>query len=253
MRRSGRRSAWVGALLGFASLALAQKVPATATAPAAPGPLVEVQVGEPRLGRGWRVVTLPSQKPPVTRYSAVVAEGRPAVRVEAQASYGNLVHHLAGAAPRELGWTWRVEQANPGTVLHERSGDDTPAKVCLSFELPLSRVPFFERELLRLARSRTGEPLPAATLCWVWGGPEARGSLLANPYSKRVRYIVLRNAADASGTWFEETRDVAADWQRAFGDESAEMPPISAVIVSGDADNTVGSSLALVGGLRWGP
>ena len=245
----------VGVLLGLASPALAQQAPAAAAsaAPAAPGALVEVQAGEPRLGRGWRVVTLPSQAPPVTRYSAVLADGRPAVRIEAAASYGNFVHALAGPAPRQLGWAWRVEQANPGTVLRERSGDDSPAKVCLSFDLALNRVPFFERELLRVARSRTAEPLPAATLCWVWGGPEARGSLLANPYSQRVRYIVLRNAGDSPGTWFDETRDVAADWQRAFGDESAELPPVSAVIVAGDADNTRGSSQALVGGLRWGP
>jgi Protein of unknown function (DUF3047) len=50
-----------------------------------------------------------------------------------------------------------------------------------------------------------------------------------------------------------ETRDVAADWKRAFGDESQTMPPVSAVIVAGDADNTGGHSVAHVTALRWLP
>ncbi len=211
-----------------------------------------MSAGQAQLGRGWRVVTLPSQKPAVTAYSAVVLDGRPALRIDAQASYGNLVHALAGPAPRTLAWAWRVDQVNAGTDLQRKTGDDSPVKLCLSFDLPLEKVPFFERQLLGLARSRSAEPLPAATLCWVWGGPEATGSLVPNPYSQRVRYIVLRNAQDATGIWFEETRDVATDWQRAFGAESPEMPPLSAVVLAGDADNTRAQSLAFVSELRWG-
>ena len=41
--------------------------------------------------------------------------------------------------------------------------------------------------------------------------------------------------------------------RRAFGDESREPPPVTALIVAADADNTAGSSLAHVGGLRFEP
>ncbi|MDP3224634.1 MAG: DUF3047 domain-containing protein, partial [Rubrivivax sp.] len=58
---------------------------------------------------------------------------------------------------------------------------------------------------------------------------------------------------DSSSTWFEESRDVAADFQRAFGDESPVLPPVTALIVSGDADNTGGASLAHVSALRGEP
>lgn len=206
------------------------------------------------LGAGWRVVALPGQKPPVTRYAAENVDGRHALRVEVAASYGNLVHTLPGvAAPRTLRWAWRVQQPNAAADLRTKEGDDSAVKVCLSFDLPLQAVPFVERQLLRLARSRTGEDLPAATLCWVWAAAEARGSLLDNAYSRRVRYIVLRHGNDAPGQWQTENRDVAADFLRAFGDETRTVPPLVAVVVAGDADNTGGHSLAHVADLAFEP
>ena len=49
------------------------------------------------------------------------------------------------------------------------------------------------------------------------------------------------------------SRDVAADFRRAFGGESATVPPLTAVIVAGDADNTGGRSVAFVAGLSFEP
>lgn len=218
---------------------------------AQPGPLV----GEGnRLGAGWRVAGLPGQKAPLTRYTVAEVDGRPAVRLEAVASYGNLVFDLPGqGAPQRLRWSWRMERPNAAVDLARKEGDDAAAKVCLAFDLPLEQVPFFERQLLRLARSQASEKLPAATLCWVWGHAEARESVLPNPYSRRVRVIVLRNRDDAPGRWFDEERDVAADWRRTFGDESAQLPPLLAAIVAADADNTGVTSLAQVAGLRFAP
>lgn len=206
------------------------------------------------LGSGWRVVLLPAQKAPPTRFTPETVDGRAVLRLEAQASYGNLLHETAaGVTPRLLQWAWRLQQPNPETDLRRKSGDDVAARVCLSFDLPLSRLPLGERLLLQLARARTGEALPAATLCWVWGGAEAAGSLLDNAFSRRVRYIVLRNASDATGSWLDESRDIGADFTRAFGDEAATPPPLLAVGVGADADNTGAHSVAHVTALRFAP
>jgi hypothetical protein len=207
-----------------------------------------------KLHPGWRVVTLPQQSKPVTQYTAETIDGREAVRVQAQASYGNLVHEPAPAEPAHyLSWAWRLQQGNPAADLRTKAGDDAAIKVCLSFDLPLEQVPFMDRQVLRWARARVAEPLPAATLCWVWAGAEAKGSLLPNAFTRRLRYIVLRNEQDATSTWLEERRDVAADFRRAFGDEATTVPPVIAVIVAGDADNTGASTLAHLSGLRWQP
>ena len=114
-------------------------------------------------------------------------------------------------------------------------------------------MPFVERQLLKLARARSGQHLPAATLCWAWGHAEAVGSVIDNPYSRRVRTLVLRSAADGVERWADERRDVAADFRRAFGDEATELPPLLAVGVAGDADNTGAYSVAQVAGLQFEP
>ncbi len=230
--------------------ALGGLVPAGVLAQALPPP-VDAQG---RLDPRWRVVGLPEQKPPLTRYTADLVDGRTALRIDARGSYGNLVLERPGlAAPQRLSWAWKVEQANPAADLRTKAGDDSPAKVCLSFDLALERVPFVERQLLRLARARTAQALPAATLCWAWGHAEPVDTVIDNPYSRRVRTIVLRGHANGSGRWFDESRDVAADFRRAFGDESPELPRLLALGLAGDADNTQGHSIACIAALQWIP
>ena len=152
-------------------------------AAAALAPLVQGGVVPP----AWRLETLPQQTKPVTRYSAETVDGREALRVQADASYGNLVHAWpAAAAPSRLRWSWRMQQPNAAIDLATRAGDDAAVKICLSFDLPADRVPLIERPLLLLARARTGQALPGATLCWVWAGAEARGALIPNAFTRRV-------------------------------------------------------------------
>ncbi|MEO5733232.1 MAG: DUF3047 domain-containing protein [Rubrivivax sp.] len=204
-------------------------------------------------GNGWRVVTLPRQTKPPTRFIPERIDGRNALQLQAEGSYGNLVLALPGiAAPQRLRWSWRLQQPNPATDLRVKRGDDVAAKVCLSFDLPLSQIGFGERQLLRMARSVSGEPLPAATLCWAWGAREAVGSLIENPYSRRLRTIVLRNSDDPLLQWLDEDRDIAADFKRAFGDEADTVPPLVAVGVGADGDDTGGRSVAHIADLRFG-
>jgi hypothetical protein len=203
---------------------------------------------------GWRVLTLPRQTKPITQFSAEVVDGRSALRVEATKSYGHLMHEMHNAIPHgRLSWSWRMQLPNANTDLHHRAGDDVAAKVCASFDMPLEQVPFLEREFLRFVRASVSEPIPAATLCWVWGGKEKHEELLPSPFSKRLRYIVLRNVGDPTAVWLDESRDVVADFKRAFGDEVLQVPPLMGVSVGADADNTAGHSIAHVSALRFMP
>lgn len=195
----------------------------------------------------WAAAGLPDQKLPATRYTLADVDGQRALRVEAAGSYGNLVHPLAGARAGILSWRWRVDQALAGADLRTRQGDDTALKVCAMFDLPRERLPFLERQLMRLAESRTGGPLPNATLCYVWDPSWPRGSVLPNAYSRRVRYITL---GAALSQWQAERQDLAADFLRAFGDESPTVPALLAIAVGADADNTGGRSLGWITDLR---
>ena len=53
-----------------------------------------------------------------------------------------------------LRWARRLQEPNTAADLRLKAGDDAAVKVCLSFDLPLDRVPFMERQVLRIARAR---------------------------------------------------------------------------------------------------
>lgn len=200
--------------------------------------------------RGWRFVGVPKQPP--TRFERVVLQGLEALRIEARGSYGNLVHDFAPAtAAGVLAWQWRLDEANDANDLARREADDTNVKVCALFDMPIERVPFVERQLLRLARRTSGEALPAATVCYVWEPRLPAGLALPNAYSPRVRYLVLRGEGAPSSQWVAEQRDLAADFLRLFGHESREVPPLAAIAIGADTDNTRGRSVAHLRGPLW--
>ena len=193
----------------------------------------------------WHVVGLPRQTKPFTRYQVIDRDGQRLLEIDAHASYGTLVHELdAGVDARHLSWSWRIERDNPATDPRTKDGDDHVAVVCALFDLPIAAVPFVERQFLRLARAFTGQSLPAASLCYTWDARLPRDTVLDSPFTRRVRLIVLHGIGEPLQTWRHEDRDLPSDFHRLFGDESVALPPLRAVVVSGDADNTGGHSIA---------
>jgi hypothetical protein len=199
------------------------------------------QVPEP-----WRFSGLPNKAP--TRFEVVQQDGHRVLKVEADQSYGNLVH--ATQTPLDAGttlaWRWRVDEFVAGADLRTRAGDDGAAKLCVFFDLPTSQLSLRERTSLALARRATGEDVPSEALCYVWDGKEPKGTELANAFTKRMRMIVVESGAAATtGAWVGESRNLLADYRRAFGDEAgATLPDVVAVAISADADNTHGHGLA---------
>lgn len=208
---------------------------------------------KPMLGAGeaplapWHVAGLPRQAKPFTQFRVVMLDGERVLRVEADQSYGNLVQAVPPGTPAHtLAWRWRLDEAIPQADLRRKEGDDSPAKVCAFFDEPLTAVPFVERQLLRVARGMSSEPLPAASVCYVWDARLAPGTQLVNAFTKRVRVIVLRGPESPLHRWQSEQRDVVADYMRLFGDETDTVPPLMGIGVGADADNTHGHSVAHV-------
>jgi hypothetical protein len=202
----------------------------------------------------WKVVGLPQQTKPFTRFSVVDVDGKRAVKIEADLSYGNIVHPVkAVAAPAQLSWQWRIEKPIETADLREKHGDDTAVKVCVFFDLPIDNVPFTDRQLLRIARGKTTDPVPTATVCYVWDAKLAAGTTLDNAFTRRMRYIVLESGTDRLNKWVSEKRDVAADFLKLFSDEIRVVPPIVGIAVGADSDNTQGHSVAYVSGIALEP
>jgi Protein of unknown function (DUF3047) len=226
-----------------------------ATVPAAHAealvPLTE-SVGVP--SAPWHVVGLPRQSKPFTQFSVVELDGRRALRVEADESYGNLVHPLrSNESALKLAWQWRVDKLIETADLRTTTGDDVPLKVCVMFDLPAENVPFMERQLLRIARGQASEPVPAATVCYVWDAQLPPGTALDNAFTRRLRYLVLRSGPAQLRQWVGERRDVTADFFKLFGAEASVLPPIIGVAVGADADNTHSRSLGYVADLVLQP
>lgn len=206
------------------------------------------------LPSAWQVITLP-KIPRHTTYEVVDIDGRRAVKASADGSYANVLHPLDfdAAGTPILRWSWRVDQFPAGSDLSIKRGDDLALKVCVLFDLPLDRLSFLDRLKIELGRRLFRLDLPAATLCYAWDRTLAPGTWLPNVYTDRVRMLVLRSgAAGQQGTWFDERRDLRADFAQAFGAEAeGGMPRITAVGFATDADNTGSRALAYLGDISF--
>jgi Protein of unknown function (DUF3047) len=228
--------------LGLSVAAFAACLASVAHAEALPFGAVSAAPNPP-----WQVVGLPKQSKPFTSFSVVDLDGHRAARIEADKSYGNLVYPLVPPRPlAQLAWQWRAEELIADANLRTKNGDDVALKVCVFFDLALDKVPFVERQLLRLARSQSSVALPAATVCYVWDAHSPIGKNIDNAFTRRVRYKVLQSGPARLHQWTAERRNVAADFMELFGDESSEVPPVTGVAVGADADNTHGHSLSHV-------
>lgn len=246
-RRCGLAIAGLLSATANAALAAALAPLAGAAGPAgAPGP------GAATPQPPWVFAGLPGQTLPATRFTLERQDGATILRVQAAASYGNLVHALDGLPAGRLVWRWRVDRALAAADLRRREGDDVALKVCALFDLPRAAVPFVERQLLRLAEARTGEALPGATLCYAWDPAWPEGTVVPNAYSRRVRYITL-GQGQGLRSWQRVERDLAQDFLRAFGEETTTVPRLMAIGVGADADNTGGESLGAVADLQLQP
>jgi hypothetical protein len=203
----------------------------------------------------WHFVGLPGQTKPKTRFAVVEHDGRRAVRVEAQESYGNIVHPVQFSGPKAmLSWQWQVETPLPAADLRTRQGDDTAVKVCVFFDMDLELVPsFLERQLQKVAQSKTTEPVPNATVCYVWDTNLPVGTELDNAFTRRIRYIILESGSGKVGQWQSEKRNVVADFVKLYGAESPKVPPIIGIAIGADADNTHSRSVSYVANIALEP
>lgn len=202
----------------------------------------------------WKFVSLPHKTP--TKFTVVELDGAKVLKVEADDSYGNLVHAVqATPGPQaSLAWRWRVDKLLDTADLKTHAGDDSPAKICVFFAFDAAKLGLGERTKLSLAHSTTGQDVPTETLCYVWDNKLPIDTGLPNAFTKRIRVIVLQSGTAKLGQWISEKRDIVVDYQRLFGDESeGKVPAITGVAVAADADNTHGHALAYFGDVTLAP
>lgn len=172
-----------------------------------------------------------------TRYTLVDDGGTTVLRAESSAGASGLSRRLR-VDPAEfawLRWRWKISNIIAQADLRTKAGDDFPVRLYVMFDYPLEKLPFFERNKLRLARALFDPNLPAATLCYVWDGSAPVETVTPSAYTERVKLIVVTSGAGDAGKWVGVERNIARDFRMAFGDDA---PPVTAIALMTDTDNT---------------
>lgn len=183
----------------------------------------------------WLPHNFPNKKPTV--YTAVRLDGRDAVQGEAHSAASMLRQQLR-VEPAQLGkvrFSWKVPALIPGADLTLRETDDSPVRVILAFDGDRSKFSAKNAMLSELALALTGEPLPYATLMYVWGNHSARDSVVINPRTDRIRKLVVESGPQQLNRWLDYERDVRADFEKAFGEAPGALVGVA---IMTDADNT---------------
>jgi hypothetical protein len=183
----------------------------------------------------WQHCAFPGKKS--TRYRAVRLDGRDAILSESDSAASMLRQHLR-VEPSDLGklgFSWKVPMMIAGADMTQRDSDDSPVRVLLAFEGDRSRFSAKNAMLSELALALTGEPMPYATLMYVWGTHSPPESVVINPRTDRIRKLVIESGPARLGRWLDYERDIRADFEKAFGEAPGALVGIA---IMTDSDNT---------------
>lgn len=203
------------------------------------------------LPAGWQLLTVARRKLP--EFRLVRDAGQTVLRVHSEAAVGSLGHTLSvdPGKTAELSWRWKVDHVLEKAKLGTKEGDDFAARVYVSFDVPLETLSFTARAKIKLAQIVYGAHLPTAAICYVWDNRSPVGTSMWNPYTDRLRMVVLESGNARAGQWVAESRNLDADFQAAFGAQwNKPTPRITGVAVAADTDQTLESVTAWFGDLR---
>lgn len=232
----------LAALAALAAAAIAQAPSIARFSAAAPGAAPPA---------GWTALVFP-RIPRHTRYAIVDDAGTPVVAARAEGSASGWVTRLdvpTAAAPM-LRWRWKAERLPEGADTRQKAGDDAAARVYVLFRQSPEKLTLVQRAIDEATRLVYGEVPPYASLMYVWDERAPAGASFVNPYTDRVRTIVVESGRARLDRWIAYERDLAADFRAAFGEEA---PAIAGVAIMTDTDNTGSVAAARYGDVTLSP
>jgi hypothetical protein len=194
--------------------------------------------------QAWSHYKLPGKTPSQFKY--VVEEGRDAIAAHAQSSASMLrqTTRVESMALGHIKFSWKLAELIQYADMSLREFDDSPVRVVLAFEGDRSRFSQKNAMLSELAHLLTGEPMPYATLMYVWCNSCEPGTVILNPHTDRIRKMPLESGPGNLKRWLDYERAVRADFVKAFGEEPGALTSIS---IMTDTDNTKSRAQAWYG------
>jgi len=206
--------------------------------------------GGERAFHGWLHMPLPGKA--ATDYQLARYGERDVLQVFAESS-ASLMRRKLLLEPQQLGqihFSWNVPALMPASDMARREAEDSVVRVVLSFDGDRSRLSARDHMLSELAQLMTGEPMPYATLMYVWCPTREAGSTITNPRTDRIRKLVVESGEVRLNQWLEYERDIRADFRAVFGEEPGRL---TSVAIMTDSDNTGSSVRAWYGPVRLEP
>src|SRR3989442_12346796 len=245
MRRPARKALsglWFWAVLSFAAFPFALY-------PQSPS-LLEVAnfsaaAEGPALPDGWKPLTFKKIEKH-TAYTVVKDGESTAVKAVSEASASGLTRELKINLKEYpiVHWQWKVANVLQKGDVTRKEGDDYPARIYITFEYDSSKVGFFDKAKYELIKLLYGRYPPVAAINYIWESKAPKGTVVPNPYTERVKMIVVESGVGRRNQGVSEERNVYEGYQKAFGDEP---PLISGVAIMTDTHNTGEAATAFYG------
>jgi hypothetical protein len=201
------------------------------------------------LPSGWKPLTF-KKIGKHTLYRLVKDGNTTAVKAVSHASASGLIRDMT-INPREypvLQWRWKVENILVKGDVHRKEGDDYPARIYIAFEYDASKLNLFERVEYQTVKLLYGQSPPLGAVNYIWESRAPLGTIVPNPFTSRVKMIVVESGSGKLNQWVSEERNVYEDYLKAFG---VEPPLISGVAIMTDTDNTGESATAYYGDIQF--
>lgn len=192
----------------------------------------------------WQHYPLPGKQP--TEFSLLRVDGRDAVVAQASSS-ASMLRHRVRVEPGDLGrirFSWNVPQLIDRADMALSDSDDSPVRIVMAFEGDRSRFSLKNAMLSELSHAITGEPLPYATLMYVWCNKRPTGTVIVNPRTDRIRQMVVESGPRGLSHWHAYERNIRADFERAFGEPPGALVGVG---IMTDTDNTRSLARAMYG------
>ena len=185
---------------------------------------------------GWAHVPLSKLKRD-TSYRAVSEDGRVVVRASADRSASMWVHlgRVNLAAAPMLEWRWQVPALIAGAANEDPKREDAPVRVIIGFDGDKTQLPQPEQRRMARAKALSGRDMPYATLMYIWDNRNPVDMVVPSAHTSRVKMIVVESGAAGVGAWRSYRRDLARDYERAFGEKPKDVLGFALMT---DTDNT---------------
>jgi len=181
-----------------------------------------------------------------TIYTLVKDNETVVVKAVAESSASGLTREIK-INPKEypiVQWRWKVSNILKKGDVHRKEGDDYPARIYITFEYDPNKLSFFEKVKYETIKLFYGQYPPLGAINYIWESKAPIGTVVPNPYTDRVKMIVVESGEAKLNQWVNEERNVYEDYKKAFGEEPSM---ISGIAIMTDTDNTGESVTAYYG------